>query len=146
MGHRSFYYHNSPTPGMSRRAHNAYAEGLVTKSRITKALLEEEEVNTTVKNAKRLIESGEWRAREWHHTSKYGNETKFYSLEDLKEMVNEEEEEEEIEFVNPVVVGYKKFVKRIEGVEVMAEEDRVLAAQYARYFSTRSELLAGEGV
>ena len=60
-------------------------------------------------------------------------------------MVNEEEEEE-IEYVNPVVVGYKKFVKRIEGVEVMAEEDRVLAARYARYFSTRSELLAGEGV
>ena len=56
-------------------------EGKVTKSKITAAWLRRNEINETATFIKFLITADVIWPDEWHHTSKYFNETDYYSAE-----------------------------------------------------------------
>ncbi len=77
---------------MSRRAKKAYSSGLFPLSRLEKSDLDEIEFPYTLEFAKFLAKKDYWRASEWHHTSKFFNETNFYSVSDLEDLINSEPE------------------------------------------------------
>lgn len=62
-------------------------EGMRTKSKITAKWLREGGINEKVGFVKFLIKANRIRATEWHHTSKYFNETSYYSKEDIAEQL-----------------------------------------------------------
>lgn len=71
--------------GKSNNAVRAEEKGLVTKSKITAAWLRENGINETATFIKFLIKADVIWPDEWHHTSKYFNETNYYSAESIKE-------------------------------------------------------------
>ena len=62
-------------------------EGMRTKSKITAKWLREGGITEKVGFVKFLIKANRIRATEWHHTSKYFNETSYYSTEDIAEQL-----------------------------------------------------------
>lgn len=68
-------------------------EGKVTKSKITAAWLRRNEINETATFIKFLITADVIWPDEWHHTSKYFNETDYYSAETIAETLAELEED-----------------------------------------------------
>ena len=62
-------------------------EGMRTKSKITAKWLREGGITEKVGFVKFLIKADRVRATEWHHTSKYFNETSYYSTEDIAEQL-----------------------------------------------------------
>lgn len=68
-------------------------EGKVTKSKITAAWLRRNEIDETATFVKFLITADVILPDEWHHTSKYFNETEYYSAETIAETLAELEEE-----------------------------------------------------
>lgn len=64
---------------LSNNAGRAYENGLIPKSKITRKLLDTYDVNISVAKAKACLGL----PLEWHHTSKYANETDFYDLLEL---------------------------------------------------------------
>lgn len=62
-------------------------EGMRTKSKITAKWLREGGITEKVGFIKFLIKADRIRATEWHHTSKYFNETSYYSTEDIAEQL-----------------------------------------------------------
>ena len=73
--------------GKSNNAVWAEEEGMRTKSKITAKWLREGGINETLGFVKFLIKANRIRATEWHHTSKYFNETSYYSTEDIAEQL-----------------------------------------------------------
>ncbi len=68
-------------------------EGKVTKSKITAAWLRRNGINETATFIKFLITADVIWPDEWHHTSKYFNETDYYSAETIAETLAELEED-----------------------------------------------------
>lgn len=68
-------------------------EGKVTKSKITAAWLRENGIDETATFIKFLITADVIWPDEWHHTSKYFNETDYYSAETIAETLAELEED-----------------------------------------------------
>lgn len=68
-------------------------EDKVTKSKITAAWLRRNEINETATFIKFLITADVIWPDEWHHTSKYFNETDYYSAETIAETLAELEED-----------------------------------------------------
>lgn len=68
---------------MSVRAKNAYNDGLLSKTKITKKNLVEAEIFLPVGFIKWLMPNV-IKPEEWHHTGKHFNETDFYDLSDVK--------------------------------------------------------------
>lgn len=62
-------------------------EGMRTKSKITAKWLREGGVTEEVEFIKFLIKVDRIEATEWHHTSKYFNETAYYSTEDIADQL-----------------------------------------------------------
>ena len=62
-------------------------EGMRTKSKITAKWLREGGITEKVGFVKFLIKADRIMATEWHHTSKYFNETSYYSTEDIAEQL-----------------------------------------------------------
>lgn len=60
-------------------------EGKVTKSKITASWLHENGIDETATFIKFLIKADVIWPDEWHHTSKFFNETDYYSAESIKE-------------------------------------------------------------
>ena len=73
---------------MSKRAENAYADGLLSKAKIKKDNLVQVGIDLPVGFIKWLMPSI-ITPTEWHHTGKHFNETDFYDLEDVKEQLEE---------------------------------------------------------
>ncbi|QJC21992.1 hypothetical protein [Arcanobacterium buesumense] len=69
----------------SNNAIAAEEAGLVTLSKITKTWLTENGIEESVKFVKYLIKLGIIVADEWHHTSKFYNQTNYYSAETIRE-------------------------------------------------------------
>ena len=78
--------------GKSNNAVRAEEEGLVIKSKITAAWLRRNEINETATFIKFLIKADVIWPDELHHTSKYFNETDYYSAESIKEKLTSLEE------------------------------------------------------
>ena len=68
-------------------------EGKVTKSKITAAWLRRNEINETATFIRFLITADVIWPDEWHHTSKYFNETDYYSAETIAKTLAELEED-----------------------------------------------------
>lgn len=79
--------------GKSNNAVWAEEEGKVTKSKITAAWLRENGIDETVAFIKFLITADVIWPDEWHHTSKYFNETDYYSAETIAETLAKLEED-----------------------------------------------------
>ena len=75
--------------GKSNNAVWAEEEGKVTKSKITAAWLRENGIDETVTFIKFLITADVIWPDEWHHTSKFFNETDYYSAETIAETLAE---------------------------------------------------------
>ncbi|MCG5105879.1 hypothetical protein MBO12_02460 [Candidatus Saccharibacteria bacterium] len=73
--------------GKSNNAVWAEEEGMRTKSKITAKWLREGGITEKVGFVKFLIKANRIRATERHHTSKYFNETSYYSTEDIAEQL-----------------------------------------------------------
>lgn len=69
--------------GMSNNAVDAYQEGKVPLSRVTRTLLDAFRIDLTVKAAREALKK--IGPCEWHHSSKFSNKTNFYDLNALVE-------------------------------------------------------------
>ena len=73
--------------GMSNNAVTAYEEGRFPLSKLKAKHLKKANIPLTLGMAKHLASEGKWEACEWHHSSLYYNETSFYCLDDLDNLL-----------------------------------------------------------
>lgn len=74
---------------MSVRAEAAYQDGLRPLSKIPASELREAGIEEPVKFIRHLAKTGRINADEWHHTSKFANSTDFWSIEHLREEIED---------------------------------------------------------
>ena len=88
--------------GMSNNAVAAYRSGEMPLSKIRKSDVDSAvgdlPIKITMKFIKWLAKNEHWTPASWHHTSKYFNETNFYDLEELNEVLEEDGEKLLAEF------------------------------------------------
>lgn len=84
----------------------AEEEGKRPLTKITKQWLTDAGIDLNVSFVKYLIRTGFLTPAEWHHTSKFYNETDYYDAENLAEQVNNLSEEGRIE---PLLETYQRY-------------------------------------
>ena len=119
--------------GKSNNAVSAEDDGgLMPLSKIKKVDIDSLGIDIALSEAKLLAWHGYWMPREWHHTSKFFNETDYYDLEDLKEIIEEEdyksylkEIKEKKEDIFYAEIEVKEFYKH--GRRIIVDTERLLA-------------------
>ena len=74
---------------MSNRARQAYADGKMPLSKIKKKDLEDAGIDVSLAEFKKAAKAGIIQPSEWHHTSKRYNQTDFYDLESISELIED---------------------------------------------------------
>jgi len=103
---------------MSNNAVEAYNKGLLPLSKITASMLKDAGIKTKKSELKILTSNGIIKHTEWHHTSCHYNCTDFYSLDDIREQL-EQIESESAPLKRQLDVAWK-----VDGVDALTIQER----------------------